>query len=363
MKINKRIAFLIGAGAVADANIPMSIELAGKLKDTLAKNAGTNDTSTQSVVCNARKLLSAFNFLNGGIRFQEGVLDRDPDTPVNIEQIAVAALELQGRLRNPLAPYTSGWHQRIVELEHENLDLMSTFVDFIYTQLEHWLTINDDDQTSYLARLADIAQRNVGIDLFSLNYDLCIEKAFTAARKPYTNGFRAGVWAPTTLQGNHQIRLFKLHGSLDWVDEEPYGICSLEYPCHPEKDTIKHDNTKPLLIFGTSHKLSPREPFLSLAYHFSQSVLNTTSLVIIGYSFGDDHVNRIIEQGLRKNQKLRIIVVAPSAEQKTQAISFLERQPRVTTINKGAKEALNNNMIAKKVWELTEETDNEEPFT
>jgi hypothetical protein len=235
MKISKRIAFLIGAGAGADANIPMSNQLAEKLKDTLAKNAATSEANTRSSGCNARELLSAFNFLDGGIRFQEGVLDRDPDTPVNIEQIAVAALELQGRLRNPLAPYTAGWHQRIVELEHEHRDLMSTFVDFIYTQLEQWLTIDDDNQTSYMARLGDIAQRNVGIDLFSLNYDLCIEKALTAARRPFTNGFRAGIWAPTTFQGNHQIRLFKLHGSLDWVDEEPYGICSLEYLRNPGK--------------------------------------------------------------------------------------------------------------------------------
>src|ERR1022692_2882697 len=113
-----------------------------------------------------------------------------------------------------------------------------------------------------------------------------------------------------------------------------FGICSLEHPGHVEKNSIQHDNTKPLLIFGTNNKLSPREPFLTLAYHFSQRVLSTQILVIIGYSFGDDYINRIVEQGFRKNQKLRIIVVSPSAAMKTKEHAYLDGTPRVTHIDK-----------------------------
>jgi len=39
-------------------------------------------------------------------------------------------------------------------------------------------------------------------------------------------------------------------------------------------------------------------------------------LTIIGYSFGDEYVNQIIEQGMRKNPKLRVVVVSPEAERK-----------------------------------------------
>jgi hypothetical protein len=365
MSIDTRITFLVGAGLVADARVPMSIELAQRLKDGLRETAHRPSTGTRmdAESALARHLLAVFNFLNGGIRFQEGVLDRDPDRPVNIEQVAAAAFELQARLANPVAPYTSGWHQRILELESQCEGLLEKFIDFIYSQLAKWLTISDTDELSYLVRMADLAQNDVGVDIFSLNYDLCIETALLSARRQFVNGFTDDHgWQPSVFEGDHPIRLFKLHGSLDWIDDMYFGICSLEHPGHVEKNSIQHDNTKPLLIFGTNNKLSPREPFLTLAYHFSQRVLSTQILVIIGYSFGDDYINRIVEQGFRKNQKLRIIVVSPSAAMKTKEHAYLDGTPRVTHIDKKAKDALNGNLVFKRVYKLLDEMSKEEAF-
>ena len=132
-----RITFLVGAGLVKDAGLPMSIELATNLKLALQDASENEEDSARKNL--ARKLLSLFRFLNGGVRFQEGFLDRDPDSPVNIEQIAAAALSLRQRLENPIAPYTSGWHQRLSELEAVGPDLMSDFENFIYSRLTDWL--------------------------------------------------------------------------------------------------------------------------------------------------------------------------------------------------------------------------------
>src|SRR6266699_3754527 len=80
------ITFLVGAGLVKDAGLPLSVDLARKFNAYLEEGA-TSDTG-------AKALLALNRFLNGGIRFQMGVLDRDPEQTINIEHLATAALRL-----------------------------------------------------------------------------------------------------------------------------------------------------------------------------------------------------------------------------------------------------------------------------
>lgn len=208
--------------------------------------------------------------------------------------------------------------------------------------------------TRALARLADLCESGVALDIFSLNYDLCIEKSLTDSGRAFLNGFSADAgWNPDELlSSSAPIRLFKLHGSLDWIEDELYGLCSIEYPVHSHRKDLKTEGSRPLLIFGTVHKLSPREPFLTLAYHFARGTLDAPVLVIIGYSFGDRHVNEIIRQAMKKNRRLRVVVVSPKAKLLINQQDFLARQPRVTPIVAGAKIALNDSEVARRVREL-----------
>jgi hypothetical protein len=357
-----RIVFLVGAGLLNDAKIPMSVELVEKLKTDLLNNANSTELAIEEQNL-ARCELAALHFLNGAIRFQEGVLNHDPDKAINIEQLAVAAIELQARLLNPLAPYTSGWHGRIIELEEQCPEVLKGFIDFIYARLKYWLTFETQDKIAYLARFNDFSIAGRGVDIFSLNYDLCIETALRdIADSHFVNGFTDEGWRPTTfLENGIQLRLFKLHGSLDWVDdEEGYGLCSLDFPRHKDAEDV--EGARPLLIFGTSHKLSAREPFLSLAYQFSQQVLSTNVLVIIGYSFGDAYINEIIKQGLRTNTRLKIVVVSPGANERVQSDPLLNKNPRVTPINKKAKAALEDGSLLKLVRDIVKESEAEAPF-
>lgn len=369
MNESNRVTILTGAGLCKDAGLPTSIELAQKLQDTLLQVSAGSSQRSGSQECERAKLhLATFRFLNGGIRFQQGILGNDPDQAVNIEQIAVAAEELQRRSQNPLSPYASGWHDRIVELERLSPDLLSTFTDFIYSQLDRWLTLTDANISNlhYIRNLFEVCNDGFGVDVFSLNYDLCIETAISQyVKKSFSNGFtEGGGWEPQTLKSDSAIRLFKLHGSLDWVEDQAYGLCSLQYPRHKQAENIEGDNVRPLLIFGTAHKLSPREPFLSMTYSFAQQVLNTTILAIIGYSFGDEYVNQIIRQGIEKNSKLRVLVVGPTAKYQVESVPFLQgRNPRVTDLNKKADEALTKGEFLKMLRALLARASNEEPFT
>jgi hypothetical protein len=365
MSEENRIALLAGAGLSANAELPMSVALADRLRSTLMQLGQSTEGTEAARVARerAKHWLALYNFLNGGVRFQEGVLDRNPDRPVNIEQVAIAAEELIARSRNPLAAYAAGWHRRIDELEQQDPLLLKSFLEFTYSRLTEELTLKDPMKASYIEGLKDLCIEGRELDVFTLNYDLCIETALTAGSVPFSNGFDSkGVWSPSMFSAPAAVRLYKLHGSLDWVDDEVYGLCSLQFPRHEIAQSIQSDETRPTLIFGTAHKLSAREPFLTLAYHFSQRVLKAKVLAIVGYSFGDEHVNQIIEQGMKKNSGLRVIVVAPDAQRAVQDVRFLDRNPRVFQVPEQAKIAFNDKLLRNQIRECLKDVSEEAPF-
>ena len=238
---------------------------------------------------------------------------------------------------------------------------MQEFEDFIYSKLTTWLTFKDEASIAYMARLADVLDLDVAVDIFSLNYDLCIETALQSMKTRVTNGFSDCGWNPELFEEDVDVRLFKLHGSLDWVEDQSYGVCALQFPRHKDAEDIIGTH-KPLLIFGTNHKLSARQPFLNLAYHLSQTVSRTRVLVVIGYSFGDDYVNEIIEQGFRNNSYLRVIVVAPDASEVIQTQLLLRGSPKVRAVDKCAKDALNDGDLLRSIRAFLEESSEDEVF-
>jgi hypothetical protein len=134
------------------------------------------------------------------------------------------------------------------------------------------------------------------------------------------------------------------------------------FPKHEVAETIETEQDRPTLIFGTAHKLSAREPFLTLAYQFAQCVLKAQILAIVGYSFGDEHVNQIIEQGLKKNDRLRIIVVSPRAQESIRKEKFLDRYPRVFPVEASAKVAFNECLLRNQIRTCLKEAAEEAPF-
>jgi hypothetical protein len=350
---NLSICFLVGAGLVKDANLPLSADLALKFK--LHLEAGDpSDKTTQG-------LLALNRFLNGGIRFQMGVLNRDPEQTINIEHLATAALRLNERMENPIAPYVSGWNSRLIELERGTREILPRFLEVIYAKLNDWLSTPSPDSIAYLSRLIDFSKFEMPVDIFSLNYDLCIETALQESGVDFVNGFTTIGWNPVVFTDKSRLRLFKLHGSLDWVENGSFGICSTKFPIHDRVADFEGEDS-PLLIFGTNTKLTGRDPFLTLLFHFSARIASCDVLITMGYGFADDHINQVIEQKLITNTKLRLIVVSPDAEKKIAATPFLGTRSRVFYLKKGAKEALNDGDIDRMCRKLQRESGAESPF-
>lgn len=98
---------------------------------------------------------------------------------------------------------------------------------------------------------------------------------------------------PRYLEG--VVNFTKLHGSLDWVEKDdvvkrfalPYGAL----------DINSYSQGGSLIIYPNSSKdrETAEYPYVELFRDFASSVIRPNSTIVTyGYSFGDDHINRVL---------------------------------------------------------------------
>jgi SIR2-like domain len=354
-----KITLLVGAGFARSAGLPTSVELAQRFNGYIDKRAKAKGPM----------LLKFLHFyLEGGIRLQRGKAGRDPSTSVNIEEIAVAARCLHAREQSPLAPFVSGWHPHLHEMLTNEPKLLETYLDCFNDHLREELKVPEAEKIAWIDRLAEIACDFSTLDIFSLNYDCCIERAFAPYCRDhgdvdFVDGFDENGWKPDlfkeTGSSKKIVRLYKVHGSLDWVDSEEYGLVSLaKAPRNIVEDLI---GLEPHLVFGTDVKLTGEQPFFTMAHLFYENLVKSNALVVIGYSFGDAYINALISQCQRQNPKLRLLIIDKFATQLRENSGFLKTVQIDHPVEKGADEAIANHGLRKILKQLVS-ADSKPPF-
>jgi hypothetical protein len=159
------------------------------------------------------------------------------------------------------------------------------------------------------------ADYHLPIELFTVNYDLLLETALESFRVPYFDGFvgtvrarfhtelvegKAGSdreWMPAFF-----VRLWKLHGSVNWVWQEDRQIIRLGQSV-PEGDVAA------IYPSDTKYEESRRVPFVVLQDRLRRSLHEPETLVLIaGYSFGDYHLNDLILDAASRRQRSEFVV-------------------------------------------------------
>lgn len=152
--------------------------------------------------------------------------------------------------------------------------------------------------------------------IISLNYDLLIEQAAQKAGVALSTG--ANEWDAGhrwTFPDSH-LPLLKMHGSVNWRYSRPLfptwqiprtGIFEMD-TAEEEAPNGRVDST---LIFGSGNKLRPDEPWPALYAAFEDLLAQAETLVIIGYSFRDYHVDRAIRRWAAQSGTRRILNVNP----------------------------------------------------
>jgi hypothetical protein len=165
------------------------------------------------------------------------------------------------------------------------------------------------------------ANRDASVEIFTTNYDLLLERSFEEVNVPFFDGFigsvepffsLASLEADQVDQGNRLraplgwTRFWKLHGSIAWrLRTTPDGSSTRVI----RRGDLAPTTDEQLMIFPSRDKYvdSRRLPFLAFQDHFRRFLSNgETVLLVIGYSFSDQHINELILDALRSNRRLAV---------------------------------------------------------
>jgi len=167
-------------------------------------------------------------------------------------------------------------------------------------------------------------RRDSPVEIFTTNYDLLFEVAFEEVGVPFFDGF-VGVVSPffvpecveaepagateDVCPPRSWIRLWKLHGSVNW-QLTPGTAPARDKICRVTGTSPPADGTQ-LLIYPSKEKYvqSQRLPFVVYMDRLRRLIQSGECLLlIIGFSFRDDHITEVLAQGLRSNPRLAITV-------------------------------------------------------
>lgn len=142
--------------------------------------------------------------------------------------------------------------------------------------------------------------RSTAVEIFTTNYDLLMEQALEEFRIPFFDGFSGSFrtfFDPHTMDEDdlpsRWVRLWKLHGSINWRLDSSDNISRGE-KLDPSQIRIIHPSH---LKYEESRKM----PFFAMADRLRTLFKYQCVLVTCGYSFQDQHINQILMEGIKSN--------------------------------------------------------------
>jgi hypothetical protein len=190
------------------------------------------------------------------------------------------------------------------------------------------LSVEGADPTAarYLAAWAARANYRLPVELFTVNYDVLLETALESMRAPYFDGFVGALEARfhtelvEGLPGSDAesipaffVRLWKLHGSVNWAWKDDRQIVRLGQP-------VPKGLAAAIYPSDAKYEESRRVPFVVLQDRLRRALYQPETLMLItGYSFGDDHLNEQLFDAASRRERSEFIAFCFSEIPKTLA--------------------------------------------
>ncbi len=349
----ENVSFLLGAGASVDSggqligSVPLAIEKellkAARTRDgetsfepwlslfyLAVRHCGAGDSPTTR-----EDILERRNKLNG---------DNPAPLAANFEQVLAQLY----RWRSALPP--AGGRLRIdgsppVEGKAEDLDAaLRNATRALASACVLPVAGKEAELTTYKTLLRKLLTRPLNlkrVNIFTLNYDTLVEQAADAEGVVLLDGFvgtqrrvlrpesyEQDLYFPAeTTEGrvhrfDRVLHLYKLHGSITWRVSEP----TIDNPYGVESVPFDSKCAEPLLIYPTPAKYGETLglPYSELFRRFAAALTRPQSvLFVIGYGFGDEHVNAIIRQALAV-PSFTLVIVDPNPQ--SQFVKVLKEQ-------------------------------------
>lgn len=347
MTASAKTVALLGAGASAEAGVPTTFEATERLVHRINERA-----------YDLRPIAAALHFVCGALLAYDGAEGQNPFSGLDVERVFAAVQLLAERNTLEVSPFVGSWHRAVDALDSRsrttirgNFDrrfkqalegpdsfggvrkLMTDLIDDRTGSAASGATYRDlasamlaelrdlvattPKKTTYLRPLVTKGTKRNGLTIATLNYDLSVEQAASALGVPCTTGVERWLETGRWHWPSRGIRLLKLHGSINWHWErakQDDGHLPREALCVAEdlQPDVEDEDPRPGVVFGHRGKVRAQGPFLGLLSEFEKLLGEAQRLVIIGYSFRDDHINDVIQRWTLEDINRTIVVVDPN---------------------------------------------------
>lgn len=167
---------------------------------------------------------------------------------------------------------------------------------------------------NHLAAWAARADYRHPVEIFTVNYDLLLETALERHGVPYFDGFVGSLRArfrtdlveappgdPAGYVASRFVRLWKLHGSVNWVRSQDDQIVRIGQPAKDLPAAIYPSDAK--------YEESRRVPFLVLQDRLRRALHQPETIVLVsGFSFTDDHLNEMLFDAAIRRERSEFVV-------------------------------------------------------
>ncbi|MCK4578710.1 MAG: SIR2 family protein, partial [Candidatus Marinimicrobia bacterium] len=154
--------------------------------------------------------------------------------------------------------------------------------------------------------------RTSPLEICTTNYDILLERALEFARVPIFDGFvgtNDPFFYPECLDDEKQlpesnwVRLWKLHGSVNWhVQELPDGKRFIR--------GVPSESGELILPSLWKYTESRKQPYVAYMDRLSRLMNSEHALLITsGYSFGDEHINEILFAALDNGETRNVVAL------------------------------------------------------
>lgn len=292
LSYSKKYSFFLGAGTSCALGVPNIATLTSEIEKSLKEKSLNNFTTIKN-----------------------DLETTHPHKAINIEDILnqlrqIRSLTGEKKEKN----YLNVDGESATKLDNEICKL-------IYAVISKSEAKEDLSNTKKFFAWLNMLNRDYSKEIFTSNYDLIIEKSLEEIQTPYFDGF-VGSYEPFFWQESIErfveksdltqnwIRLWKIHGSLSWFwkkNEDTGSHNIIRIGTISDIDKI----TNELVIYPSKEKYdsSKKQPFVAYFDRLKNVLLQGELLFIFtGYSFSDQHINEIIFNSLRQNNRLFVLI-------------------------------------------------------
>jgi len=314
-----KVSFLIGAGCSACAGLPFMDKLTTQIYDRLNPNK-TKEKNEK----NAYKLLTEIKACFAGLKNVsiEDYLSEIQDIDAILQrQKAKGVIEPIYSLNN--VKYQVIHTQLLLKKVKETIrDILGEKITTIKYHRQFCKSIHGD-------LIKGRKRTKHVVNYFILNYDTLFEDALALEGISFNDGFVGGAtawWDPLQFGGEELVfggkrlleaRVYKLHGSIDWIRPEHSQFPIRMRSTLPKEEIIGAG--EPVVIYPSSvkYKETQYDPYAQMMISFRKYLTLTENhvLAIMGYGFNDEHINIEIRNAIKNSCGALSVVIFMGSEE------------------------------------------------